>query len=87
MGVAADNRCYTILPIHCVHHELQAGRVRAARIVNPGIARTIALGTTSQRPSTAAGRAVAKLVRDIVGELVGTGPWQPPRGAALRDIP
>ena len=55
--------------------------------MNPGIARTIALGTTSQRPSTAAGRAVAKLVRDIVGELVGTGPWQPPRGAALRDIP
>jgi DNA-binding transcriptional LysR family regulator len=86
VGVAADNRCYTILPIHCVHHELQAGRVRAARIVNPGIARTIALGTTSQRPSTAAGRAVAKLVRDIVGELIGTGPWQPPRGAALRDI-
>jgi LysR family transcriptional regulator, nitrogen assimilation regulatory protein len=73
---AAENQCYTILPVHAVHAALQAGRVQASRIVSPGIARTIALGTTTQRPLNAGGREAVKLVREIVSEMVGTGPWQ-----------
>ncbi len=72
----AEDRCYTILPVHAVHQALQAGRVQASRIVSPGISRTIALGTTTQRPLTAGGREVVKLVREIVSTMVGTGPWQ-----------
>jgi len=76
---AAENQCYTILPVHAVHQALQAGRVQASQIVSPGIARTSALGTTTQRPLTAAGREVVKLVREIVSTMVGSGPWQQPR--------
>jgi DNA-binding transcriptional LysR family regulator len=75
----AEDRCYTILPVHAVHQALQAGRVQASRIVSPGISRTIALGTTTQRPLTAGGREVVKLVREIVSTMVGSGPWQQPR--------
>ena len=75
-AAAAENRCYTILPAHAVREALQAGRVQASRIVSPGISRTIALGTTTQRPLTAGGREVVKLVREIVSTMVGTGPWQ-----------
>ena len=77
---AAESECYTILPVHAVHEAVQAGRVQASRIVSPAIARTIALGTTTQRPLTAAGREVVKLIREIVGEFVGPGPWQRQRG-------
>ena len=59
--------------------QVQAGRVQASRIVSPGISRTIALGTTTQRPLTAGGREVVKLVREIVSTMVGSGPWQQPR--------
>jgi LysR family nitrogen assimilation transcriptional regulator len=74
--VTAECGCHTLLPIHAVLPEVQTGRLQASKLVNPGIERTIALGTTTQRPLTGAGREMAKLIRQIVADLSGTGAWQ-----------
>lgn len=66
--MAADGCGYTVLPHYAVREEQQAGRLSAARIVNPGLERAIALVATSQHPLSLAGRAVFRLVRQIAGD-------------------
>ncbi|MBI4189623.1 MAG: LysR family transcriptional regulator [Betaproteobacteria bacterium] len=56
---------YTILPRHAVLTEIDLGTLQAARIVNPGIKRTVVLVTTSSRPLSLACREVAKLIRQL----------------------
>ena len=56
---------YTILPRHAVLTEIESGALQAARIVNPGIKRTVVLVTTSARPLSLACREVAKLIRQL----------------------
>jgi len=74
--VIADGDYYTVLPFQAVFREVKAGVLQASKIVSPGIDRTIALATTTQRPLSAAARETAKIVREVVRELVLTGAWQ-----------
>jgi DNA-binding transcriptional LysR family regulator len=69
---------FTILPKHAVLRELREGTLKAAKIVNPEIQRTITLTTTRQKPLNLACREVFRLVRCIVEELSNeqTGIWQ-----------
>lgn len=60
---------YAILPRSALAEPLYAGSLSATEIVNPQLARTIMLTTTTQRPSTLAGRAVLRLIRTIVEGL------------------
>lgn len=76
----AIQRCgYVILPRHAVADWLKAGTLSVSRIVNPGLARTVTLTATTQRPSTLAGREVFRLIRTIVEGLTrqGDGVWGP----------
>lgn len=68
-----------ILPRHAVSDSLAAGTVGASRIVNPGLARTVALTTTTQRPATLATREVYRLIRRVVENQTraGDGVWAP----------
>jgi DNA-binding transcriptional LysR family regulator len=79
VAMAAQGCGYVLLPRHAVAEWLKAGTLRASRIVNPGLTRTVALTATTQRPSTLASREVYRLIRSIVEGLTrqGDGVWAP----------
>lgn len=63
---------YTVLPHHVVHEEVLAGRMSAAHLVRPELPRVLSLVITAHHPATAATRAVAHEIRELVQrELVG----------------
>lgn len=68
---------YTILSYSTVHHLVQAGRIRAWPIVDPGLTRRLILATSSQRPTTTATRALVTLVRAQIHDLIESGVWLP----------
>ena len=70
---------YTLLPFQAVFAEVQSGVLRASQIVNPGVDRTVALGTNKLRPPSLAARETARLLSEIVRELVHSGDWNPER--------
>lgn len=66
--VAASGHAFTLLPRTAVEQEVSAGVLKACRVTNPGIRRTIALGLSRQRPLSEGARLVASRVR-----LLATG--------------
>lgn len=64
--VAMSGHAFTILPFPAVDQEVAAGKLRAAKLSNPGIPRTISLSVTRQRPLTRAGRFVLAEIRKLV---------------------
>jgi LysR family nitrogen assimilation transcriptional regulator len=70
---------YTILSYSCVHHLIQAGRIRAWSIVEPSMTRSLVVATSTQRPVTKAARALVGFVRKQVDTLVVEGRWTPNR--------
>lgn len=78
--IVAGGGVYTVLPFQAVFAEVQSGSLWASQIVNPGVDRTVALGTNKLRPQSLAARETARLLFQIVRELVdrGTGIlWDP----------
>lgn len=74
--LSASSGCYTLLPIHAVAADVDTGRLQAAQLVSPGIVRAIALGTTTQRPLTAACHEMTRLIRATVDEIADDGTWR-----------
>lgn len=70
---------YTILSYSCVHHLVAAGRIACLHIVEPTMTRTLVVATSTQRPTTKAARALARIVREQTGTLVKEGRWMPMR--------
>jgi LysR family nitrogen assimilation transcriptional regulator len=70
---------YTILSYSCVHHLIEAGRIRRWSIVEPAMTRSLVVATSTQRPVTRAARALAGFVRRQVDQLVQEGRWAPRR--------
>jgi LysR family transcriptional regulator, nitrogen assimilation regulatory protein len=68
--MAALGHAYAILATYAIQNEVRAGSLQASRLVNPGLDRTIDLGTTIQRPLSLAAREVARLVRPIYEDLL-----------------
>jgi DNA-binding transcriptional LysR family regulator len=69
--VALSGHAYTLLPLMAVKEELARRTLGAARVVKPGIRRTIALALTTQRPLSRAARHVASRIRELAPRLVG----------------
>jgi DNA-binding transcriptional LysR family regulator len=63
-SLVANERLYTVLPLHAVWQEVEDGRLQATRIVNPSLQRTISMAMAR---SKGPGRAVAVVAREIVG--------------------
>jgi DNA-binding transcriptional LysR family regulator len=63
-SLVANERLYTVLPLHAVWQEVEDGRLQATRIVNPTLQRTISMAMAR---SKGPGRAVAVVAREIVG--------------------
>lgn len=74
--LAAAGTAHTILSGHAVLRERRAGMLQAARIVNPGLDRTITIATTTHRPLSLAAREVAKLLRSILEQIAADGRWE-----------
>lgn len=68
--VARSGHAYTLLPLMAVQEELARGTLAAARVVKPGIRRTIVLALTTQRPLSRAARHVASRIRALAPALV-----------------
>lgn len=69
---------YTILSYSSVHHLVTEGRIKYWRIESPSLHRELLLATSSQRPMTAAIRALTDSVRNEVKKLKKQGIWDPP---------
>jgi LysR family transcriptional regulator, nitrogen assimilation regulatory protein len=68
---------YTVLSYSCVHHLVAAGRIRCWQIVEPTLTRSLVVATSTQRPTTQAGRALLRIVREQTQTLVKEGRWMP----------
>lgn len=68
--VALSGHAFTLLPMMAVKAEVARGSLAAARVVKPGIRRTIALAVTTQRPLSLAARHVTACIRALVPTLV-----------------
>lgn len=66
---------FTVLPYQAVYREVNAGELRASRIVSPSIDRTVALATTSQKPLSLAARETAKALRELMCEIALEEAW------------
>jgi LysR family transcriptional regulator, nitrogen assimilation regulatory protein len=61
---------YAILGQQAVTHELRAGTLQAARLVQPGMARAVTLATSNRHPSTLASKSVTQLLRTLTKNFV-----------------
>lgn len=68
--VALSGHAFTLLPLMAVKAERDAGLLAAARIVRPGIVRTISLSLGRRRPLSKAARLVAGRVRQLATVLL-----------------
>lgn len=64
-AVARLGGAYAVLPTHAATEEIEAGTLRASKIVDPEFNRTIVLGATVARPQSPAARQVASKIREI----------------------
>ncbi len=67
---------YSILPFHSIAHEVAAGRLKAWRVVSPGLRRTVHLVQPTARPLTHAAARIEALCRATLLDLAATGRWQ-----------
>lgn len=77
LGLVEKGVGYTILSYSCVHHLIEAGRIRKWSIIEPTMTRSLVVGTSTQRPVTKAARALIGFVRKQVDTLVSEGRWNP----------
>ncbi|MFD0668145.1 LysR family transcriptional regulator [Ramlibacter sp. MAHUQ-53] len=74
--LTAQEHLYTVLPLHAVWQEVQAGTLQAARIVEPPFQRTVALAFAKAKGPSRAVTAVTDLLVRIVGEMAAQGMWR-----------
>lgn len=76
-ALVGQERLYTVLPLHAVWQEVADGRLQAARIVRPGIQRSVAMAFARSKGNARAVSAVAARIVAIVGDMAGKGMWHP----------
>lgn len=74
--LTAQERLYTVLPLHAVWQEVQEGKLQAARIVEPPFQRTVAMAFAKAKGPSRAVTAVAGHLVRIVGEMAQQGMWR-----------
>lgn len=75
-SLAADERLYTVLPLHAVWAEVADGRLQAARIVDPPLQRTVSMAMARAKGPARAVSAVATQIVELVGEMGRRGLWR-----------
>jgi DNA-binding transcriptional LysR family regulator len=75
-SLVAQERLYTVLPIHAVWQEVQDGRLQAARIIDPPLQRIVSMAFAKAKGPGRAASAVAKQIEQIVDEQARAGMWR-----------
>ena len=74
-SVIAEEHLYTVLPLHAVWSEIQAGHLQAAKVVNPPLQRDVSMAlAASKAPRKAVSETATQIVR-IFDELAAKGLW------------
>jgi len=68
--VALSGQALTLLPRLAVKEELDAGALRAVKVVRPAIPRTIALSLATHRPMSKAARFIAARLRQLAVQVL-----------------
>ncbi|MDO8772537.1 MAG: LysR family transcriptional regulator [Burkholderiaceae bacterium] len=74
-SVVAQERLYTVLPIHAVWHEIAQHQLQAAKIVNPPVQRTVSMAFAKFKGPSKAVSVVAAQIVQIVEENARHGMW------------
>jgi LysR family nitrogen assimilation transcriptional regulator len=71
-----------IMPIGAVRREVEDGRLRARRLVDPEVSRILYMVQSERRPASKGINAVSRLLRETVSDFVGRDDvgWRPVRG-------
>jgi LysR family nitrogen assimilation transcriptional regulator len=75
IAMVIEGRAYSILTLAAVHNEVRSGLLKAVKIVNPLIPRSVVLATNPRDERTPAVVATRELIVDVVHKLVRTGYW------------
>lgn len=76
-SLVANERLYTVLPLHAVWGEVADARLQAARIIDPPIQRTVAMALSKSKGPARAVTAVASQIVAIVDDMARAGMWRP----------
>ncbi|MBY6115292.1 LysR family transcriptional regulator [Mameliella alba] len=71
----ASGACYSIVAKTAVAHEIEAGLLGAAEIIDPPIERVACLATSKRLPPNIARDAVQTLLQEVARDLVPKGAW------------
>ncbi len=71
--IATNGDAYTISPFLAVDKEVMAGTLKAVRLINPSISRTITLSISKQHPISLAARLVVQRVKKLIPNLIDEG--------------
>jgi LysR family nitrogen assimilation transcriptional regulator len=74
-SLVAQERLYTVLPLHAVWTDVADGRVQAAKIVNPPFQRTVVMAVARSKGPARAVSAVASQIVEIVADMARKGMW------------
>jgi len=87
--MAAEAGVFAILAHGAVQAELAEGKLRAMRLVEPSISRSVALASSFSRRDNQACHAIARLALEIAREAVAAGIWRgradPAEGTGAHD--
>lgn len=89
-SLVAQERVYTVLPLHAVWTEVQEGRLQAARIIDPPLRRGISMAMSKTKGPRKAVQSVAAAIVDIVDDMGRSGMWHstdPADGSLLAPSP
>lgn len=64
---------YSILPLHAVRTEVEAGLLAASRIVEPSITREVVLSFSARRPASRGALQIAEMLRSQVQTQIASG--------------
>ncbi len=74
-SLVAQERLYTVLPLHAVWAEIGNGSLQASRIVDPPLQRTVSMVLAKSKGPARAVSATAALIMRIVDEMASHGMW------------
>ena len=77
VNLAESGTGYTVLSYSSVRDQVQSGRLRIWRIVEPTITRSLVIASATQRPSTRPARALTRMFKEKIEARVRSGHWTP----------
>lgn len=75
LRMVAEGKAYSILTPAAIHNEVRSGLVKAIKVVNPVISRSVVLATNTRDERLPAVKATRSVLINVVRELVQIGDW------------